>query len=390
MKRSLFSTLLLIFGLCLLVILFNYRVDPYAIYHYKQVNADWLSRIDQFLHLRVTKPWHVVQTKPTAIIVGTSRSATVNPKQSTWPQNGGYNLSIPGLTLYEMLRFIEHAQANAPLSNLMIGLDFEVFVQPEPHFQFGFEESRMARDADDLASAHFLWQLVSDMRNTLLSMSGIAQSVMALTGSAEVGRRYYSDGTWESIQSTFTGRRGYIYIGKESVFDQRNQKLSLDRNLDNFADILRFAHRQKIETRLFITPEHVFMIDLWWRLGYGELWKEFHRSLIEVNDAVAIEMGVEPFPLFAFNHMRGVVDEPISAAQDSGRSWFTDGVHFRPRLGKQIMDAVWTDGSEVGAKLNVDSVVVYLSEVEQVRHGFESANAELTAALRRGISPELE
>jgi hypothetical protein len=125
----------------------------------------------------------------------------------------------------------------------------------------------MARDADDLASAHFVWQLVSDMRNTLLSMSGIAQSVRALTGSAEVGRRYYPDGTWESTQSRFTGRRGYIFIGKESVSDQRNVQLSLDRNLNYFADVLRFAHRHKIETRLFITPEHVFMIDLWWRLG---------------------------------------------------------------------------------------------------------------------------
>jgi hypothetical protein len=109
-----------------------------------------------------------------------------------------------------------------------------------------------------------------------------------------------------------------------------------------------------------------------------------------VNDAVAIEMGVEPFPLFAFNHMRGVVDEPISAAQDSGRSLFTDGAHFRPRLGRQIMDAVWSDGSAEGAILNAHSVLAYLSQVEQVRHSFESANAELTAALRHGISPELE
>jgi hypothetical protein len=231
---------------------------------------------------------------------------------------------------------------------------------------------------------------MSDMRNTLLSMSAISQSLMALTGSAEVGRRYFSDGTWESTQSRFTGRPGYIYIGKETVFDQRNEKLSLDRNLDNFADILRFSHRQKIETRLFITPQHVFMIDLWWRLGYRELWKEFHRRLVEVNDAVAIEMGVEPFPIFGFNHLRGVVDEPIRSAQNSTRSLFSDGLHFRPRLGKQIMDAVWSDGAELGAKLDVNSVNSYLSQVEQLHHAFESSNTELTAGLRRGISPELE
>ena len=100
-----------------------------------------------------------------------------------------------------------------------------------------------------------------------------------------------------------------------------------------FAEILRFAHRQKIETRLFVTPEHVFMIDLWWRLGYGELWREFHRRLIAVNNQVAMEMGVKPFPLFGFNQLQGVVNEPIAVAQNSAQSLFTDGIHFRPELG---------------------------------------------------------
>ncbi len=120
------SSLLAVFtlGFCLTVALFNYRVDPYGIYHYKERMTDRLSRIDQFLHLRLTKPWHIVQTKPTAVVVGTSRSATVHPQHPTWPQSGSYNLSIPGLTVYEMLRFIEHAQANGPLSKLMIGLGF--------------------------------------------------------------------------------------------------------------------------------------------------------------------------------------------------------------------------------------------------------------------------
>ena len=147
MKRYLLITTLLTLGLCLMVALFNYRVDPYAIYHFRTANGDSLSRIDQFFHLRVTKPWLVVQTKPTAVIVGTSRSATVHPQHPDWPQQRSYNLSVPGLTIYEMLRFIEHAQANGPLEKLMIGLDFEAFIQPEPRFKSGFEESRLARNS---------------------------------------------------------------------------------------------------------------------------------------------------------------------------------------------------------------------------------------------------
>jgi hypothetical protein len=390
MKRYLLLTSVLTFGLCLLVALFNYRVDPYAIYHFKGANVDSLSRIDQFFHLRVTKPWMVVQTKPTAIIVGTSRSATVHPQHPGWPKSHSYNLSVPGQTVYEMLRFIEHAQANGPLDKLMLGLDFEAFIHPEPQFKSGFEEARLARDAGDLSSPRFIWQRLSDVRDTLLSVPGFSRSLAALTGTATVGRRYYRDGTWVSTNSTFTGRGGYIYVGRTNIFELHNERLDLDKNLQTFAAILRFAHQQKIETRLFITPEHVFMIDLWWRLGYGELWNEFHRRLIEVNNQVAMELGVKPFPLFGFNHLQGVVNEPVAVSQNSGKSFFTDGIHFRPDLGKQIMAGVWTDGDAHGARLDLDSVEPYLTEVGQLRVDFESANSKLTANLRREISPELE
>jgi hypothetical protein len=390
MKRYLLATSVLTLGFCLLVALFNYRVDPYAIYHFKDANVESLSRIDQFFHLRVTKPWLVVQTKPTAIIVGTSRSATVHPQYPDWPKNHSYNLSVPGQTVYEMLRFIEHAQANGPLDKLMIGLDFEAFINPEPRFKSGFEEARLARDSADLSSPRFIWQRLSDVRDTLLSVPGFSRSLAALTGTATVGRRYYRDGTWVSTNSAFTGRGGYIYVGRTNIFDLRNGQLGLDASLETFAEILRFAHRQEIETRLFVTPEHVFMIDLWWRLGYGELWREFHRRLIAVNNQVAMEMGVKPFPLFGFNQLQGVVNEPVAVAQNSAQSFFTDGIHFRPELGTQIMAAVWADGDGYSARLDTDSVEPYFTEVERLRKEFEAANSKLTAGLRREISPELQ
>jgi hypothetical protein len=112
--------------------------------------------------------------------------------------------------------------------------------------------------------------------------------------------------------------------------------------------------------------------------------------LVAVNNAVAAEMGVAPFPLFGFNQMQGVVDEPIRKARDAGQSMFTDGSHFRPALGEQIMTGVWTDGSDVGARLDAESVDQYLSEIEQMRHQFESDNAEVAAMLRHQISPELD
>ncbi len=390
MKRYLLITTVLTLGLCLLVALFNYRVDPYGLYHFRQANADWLSRIDQFFNMRMTKPWQVLQTKPSAIVVGTSRSATVHPQHPNWPQNGGYNLSIPGMTMYEMLPFIEHAQAVQPLKKLMIGLDFEAFIQPEQNGRLGFEEARMARLPSDLASLGFAAQLAKDVRDTLFSTTGFARSLAAFTRTAYVGQRYEKDGTWESTASTMTGRKGFVFIGNTKIYVLRDKQLSLDTSLKYFADVLRFAHENNIDTRLFVTPEHVFMIDLWWRVGHRDLWNEFHRRVIEVNDTVAMELGVEAFPLFGFNLAEGIVDEPIRKARDVEHSQFTDGSHFRARLGKQIMDSVWSESAGLGVKLDADSVDGYLARVEQMRHDFIAANATLTATLRRDIAPDLQ
>jgi hypothetical protein len=390
MKRYVLVTIMLTLGLCLVVGLFNYRVDPYAIYHFRRANAEWLSRVDQFHFLRISKPWQVLQRKPTAIVIGTSRTASVPPMHSSWPKNRGYNLSVPAMTLYETLRFIEHAQAAEPLSKLMIGLDFETFVRPEPRSRSGFEEARLAHHHKDLASLRLAWQFLGDVRDTLFSIPAATRSLAALTHSEKVGRRYETDGTWESTTSTLSGRAGFVYMGRNTFNALDVEQSSLDDNLEVFADILRFAHQQKIDTRLFITPEHVFMIDLWWRLGYGDLWKEFHRRLVEVNETVAAQMGVEAFPLFGFNHVEKVADERIPMSVNSERSLFVDGTHFRKLLGKRIMHSVWSDDPGQGVNLAHSSLDTYFSQVSRIRYNFVKSNATLTARLRREISPALE
>tara|TARA_B110000879_G_C11162138_1_gene509569 strand:+ start:150 stop:1028 length:879 start_codon:yes stop_codon:yes gene_type:complete len=292
--------------------------------------------------------------------------------------------------MYEMSRFIEHANANEHLNKLMIGLDFEAFISPVPRVQSGFNERRLARTTDDLTRPPYVWQIGVDAAQTLLSLPSLALSLSAVFGTAKVPRIYYGDGTWKSNATQLRARGAFVYVGKTTIFDRRNESMELDVNFEILSDTLRFAHRQGIETRLFITPEHIFMIDLWERLGFGDLWREFHRRLVAVNNTVAIEMGANPFPIFVFNAVSGVVDEPVYMAKNAGKSWFEDGAHFRKRLGDKIMEATWTDRDAFGARLDDHSVEAYLVDVEKIRHNFLASNAELTARLRRAISPDLE
>ena len=389
MKSYLLITAVVSLSVCFSVGLFNYVIDPYAIYHYKGAGPEKISRIDQFSYMRITKPWRVRQASPKEVVIGTSRTARVSPK-TVWDKKNSYNLSVPGMTVYEMSRFIEHANANEHLNKLMIGLDFEAFISPVPRVQSGFKERRLARTTDDLTMSRYVWQIGVDAAETLLSLPSLALSLSAVFGTAIVPRLYYNDGTWKSNVTQLKARGAFVYVGKTTVFDRRNESMEMDINFEILANTLRFAHTQGIETRLFVTPEHIFMIDLWERLGFGGLWREFHRRLVAVNNAVAIEIGADPFPIFVFNAESGVVDEPIYMAKNAGKSWFEDGAHFRKRLGDKIMEAAWTDRDAFGARLDDHSVEAYLVDVEKIRHDFLASNAELTATLRRAISPDLE
>ena len=389
MKSYLLITAVVSLSVCFIVGLFNYVIDPYAIYHYKGAAPEKISRIDQFSYMRITKPWRVRQASPKEVVIGTSRTARVSPK-TVWDKKNSYNLSVPGMTVYEMSRFIEHADANEHLNKLMIGLDFEAFISPVPRVQSGFKERRLARTTDDLTMPRYVWQIGVDAAETLLSLPSLALSLSAVFGTAIVPRLYYNDGTWKSNATQLKSRGAFVYVGKTTVFDRRNESMEMDINFEILANTLRFAHTQGIETRLFVTPEHIFMIDLWERLGFGGLWREFHRRLVAVNNAVAIEMGADPFPIFVFNAESGVVDEPIYMAKNAGKSWFEDGAHFRKRLGDKIMKAAWTDRDAFGTRLDDHSVEAYLVDVEKIRHDFLASNAELTARLRRAISPDLE
>ena len=385
MTRYLLYIIFFTSGICGAVAWFNYQVDPYVMYHYADASDERLNRTNQFWSFRVTKPWHMLTLKPTSIVLGTSRTAVIRPS-AFWPKESSYNLSVPGMTVYEMERFIELAQATGPLKSLLIGVDFEAFIRNENKTAKGFEEARMARRSEDLNSAPFLLQRAKDAADSLFSLPSFVRSLSAFTGSAKLTRRYYKDGTWQITSDFFTGRQGFQYIGDSTILAISKEQLSLDANMQNFADILRFVHEENIDTKIFITPEHVFLIDLWARLGYGDMWGDFHHRLIEVNQSVAKEMNTHPFPIYAYNNLPNIVDEPIVGARDAKNSFFTDGVHPRQALGDKMSASVWSQKGDFGTPLTAQNVEAYLKSVDSLRRGFENSYSESNSRLRRAIT----
>jgi hypothetical protein len=379
------NTYALVLGLVTILLtgsigVFNYSTDPYLLFGFDKANADQLSRIDQFNHMRVTKPWYMKEVKATAVIVGSSRSARLHPEHTSWVNDRGYNLAAPGMTPQEILSFIQHAHAIEPLSKVMIGLDYEAFIRSTPVVRQGFEPGRMASNKEGLFSISSKLQYINDLADSLFSIQAMSNSLAARTGISPPGRRYFMDGTWETTTHFLTGRSGYVYVAKNVVIAHRTGTLDTRDNLLRLAETLRFCHNNNIDTRIFFTPTHVFFVDLWRRLGDEAIW-----LVAALNEHVAAEKGDIPFPLWGFSHAKGIVNEPIYRKKDTDKAWYDDGVHTRVPLGKIMMDDVWGETAIVGRRLHSENIEVYLEEIFSLSDQYNRENRQFLNNLRKDI-----
>ena len=109
MKNYIRQSFIYLLLLAAITIFFNTWADPYNIYRFKSADSERMSRINPTYSMRLAKPWQVFQARPQAAIIGSSRSGSIPPRQSRWPERRTFNLSMVGMTLYEMQQTIAHA-----------------------------------------------------------------------------------------------------------------------------------------------------------------------------------------------------------------------------------------------------------------------------------------
>jgi len=389
MKRYLVSVAVILLLILGSVAAFNFLIDPLLLFHHRDAGAEQLSRIDQFHNMRLYKPYHVNRLQPDAIIIGSSRTGTIRPNHPSWRGLTGYNFSVPGMTMYELSRSVRHAHANRPLRKLMIGLDYNTLVSPDPLYRPGFAPARMARSPADFYSAAFNKQRIQDLQGTLFSFDMMGESLLAVTRTSPGIRRYYPDGAWRALSKQLTGRGGYTYVATNALTARTGAAPDSSDNLLILRDLLEFCYRNNIEARLFFTPTHVFFVDLWFHLASRQLWRSTHQNIVVMNTALAAQYGRSPFAIRGFGNEQQVVDEPLYRTRDIEKAWFNDGVHYRTRLAERIMAALWDPDEDFGQSLDTANIGEYLDSVEALSRHFVESNKQLVDDLHKKIGLEL-
>lgn len=382
MKNYLAKSLAALLLLVVATALFSAWADPYNIYRFASADTQRLSRTNQTFSMRLSKPWQLRQLQPQAAIIGSSRSGSIRPRHPAWRGLHTFNMSMAGLTLYEMKSFIQLAHESGRMDTLVIGLDYETFIADDYLSGIGYAQDRMS----STTTAEFLLQGARDLRDTLLSTSALTQSLIAIRGQAQIGTEFYPDGSWKNNATRWQGKSGYISAGNNLVRLVASPPAAYEKNLQRFAGILQYCHQQAIDVRLFVSPEHLFLTNLRDSLGKGAGWQDFHRHIATLNENSARDAGARPFPLWGFNQLDGAVNEQLPGATKRGKRVFRDGIHFAPRLGRKIMAQILEDTNGPGMKLGTENIDAYLQSVQTLLSSFEQNQREMISSYHLRLS----
>lgn len=332
---------LTIFGLC-------YYIDPYAFYghvHYKDGKA--VNGYEFANQLRMVKPLEVKRYRPEILMLGSSRTAlgfSAQSLQHYFPNQKIYNLSLLGVIEYEILRYFQHANAVSSLKHVIIGLDFLQF-KASQGMRPDFVEERLAVDVNNQPNNK---PYLGDYLPTLFSMDAAIGVFKEMTGLVKKHDLYYTNGfRVKPIEGGgllyFTRiEAGYI---NDTYADFALRNGTID-TLAYFRKILELAQQNHIPLHLFISPSHARQWEALHGSGLWQIWEDWKRQLVFINESVAKQYHAQPFELYDFSGYSHYSTEAVPREDGKIMHWYSDASHFLPEIGEFVLQRMFNPSAK--------------------------------------------
>jgi hypothetical protein len=384
--------------------LFNLSVDPYGMFGMPLVQGINANKPELVTHVRLGKAGLVRRVKPKGIILGSSRvEFGLDPKHPGWRTTPVYNLGIPGLNTYELMRFFQHAHSIQPLERVVIGLDM---------FQFNIWRANREDFEDELllgggeGGAVVLFGVAGRVVQMLLSADMFASSLATLTRQ-DRENMYLRDGSRDQEllrrEGVRWGPRRRKFRNGASVARETYDRKHGFRNagtgvssFDYFRRILETAHRDSIDLRVFISPPHAWFLESFAAFRAWESREEWKRRLVEVNDEVAANYGNRPFALWDFSgyHAYSLEAVPPWDDNESPMRWYFEAFHYTQELGNLMLDRIFgysapgvTDDFGVQLTGNIDVHLATIRDAQRRYRGTYTEDVREMRELHFGSAP---
>ena len=337
------------------IAIFNWLVDPYWIY--RNVEIDGVNKVKPLFrtHISMAKAHLVNKIKPQGIILGSSRSGYgLDPEHSGWSTSSVYNLSLPGTSIYELMRYFQHATADNSVKEVVLALDFFMF-NGQREYKTDFEEKRLKVDKD---GKHNIMEIVYDIPETLFSIDSLWASIKTLRSQNNTNS-YLANGqrNWTSYASRIKKVDGYRnmfhLVEKEYLVDHwwfsschRYDFIETDTNkstLRYLKTIISSAYKNNIKLHVIISPNHARFLEVIRAADLWEVYEQWKRMLVSLNESESINSGKAAFKIWDFTGYDAYNSEQVPLKIEPNRvmKWFWEPSHYKAELGTILLNRVF-------------------------------------------------
>lgn len=334
-----------------LVILFNWLVNPYNIY--QSLSIEQLDKKPMVAsHLRLAKAMAVEWKKPEYLIMGSSTAETgFNPQLPSWNSSRVYNLGLSGANIYEVMRYLQHAESIHPIKKVVLAVNFFMF-NAYVRNRSDFDESILSVDSNGIKNP----LAVNNFFATLLSYDAIKASVEtirnqntknAFQNNGQLVHNYRTDhiNQLKGYKNNFLDAERYnrssLLPLPDEQFHFSNPKKQIN-TIQYLQKIIRICEENNTELTLIIAPEHVRLMETYKQLGLLKLYEQWQTQLVQQITVHNQDHPNHPFELWNFNKINAVTTEILPKKDDKKTimSWFWDPHHFKNELGNLILTQV--------------------------------------------------
>ena len=384
----------------------NLTVDPYGIYRYLTVPGFNAIKPAAQTQVRLAKAYQLRNAKPEVLVLGNSRvEAGIDTDLfSAFFDRKIFNVGLPGASIYELYRYLQHAQAISPLRHVVVALDLFNFNTNRSPIASDYLEERLAVDVDGMKYGRLTPNRLRDLRNIYFSISSIDDIVMTVT---------HQDKVWASnrtrtgfnpmVEAGYFLRKGYhdIFYRKSRSYYQRLSRHGLEfapsehwdkGSFDYLQSIIDFCRANGIELRMYIHPYHAHVLEILHWTGYWEKYEAWKRALVSIlEDDRTRHPDAAPFQLWDFGDYNFITMEKVPEAGDAGTEmrWYWESSHYKSRAGTEMVKRMYGVGEPIepdqrfGTRLDAENLEAHLTRIRNDRAGYIENRGDELAKLER-------
>ncbi len=368
--------------LMIAIVIFNLTIDPFKLFHLLGDNKAE-NKPEFYKHLRMAKAHNIRVFKPDGIVLGTSRAEFgIDPEHPGWKAKKRYNLALSSANIYEVYRYLQHAQAVKPLKEVVIGLDFFMF-NANKTVEIDFSESRLQSPSSFLSTGWY-----RDLFQSLLTQDALTASWETLRADPEKPAiRYNKNGfrddsnNWHRIIEAKGHRNA-------SIKSERYTLLSLDgypfftltqpsdkkSPLQVFEELLLFCIDNNINLKLFISPTHARTLKIIHLIGFWDEFETWKRQLVSSTANIS-----PTTPLWDFSGFNSITTEPFPELYNiqTQMKWYWESSHYKKEVGNIILDKLFSipvkesAPEHFGVQLLPQNIDEHLVTINQERSYYE-------------------